>query len=394
MPVPLLDVNAQNLPLEAELKEVFSKVLSSGRFILGEEVEAFESESAVALGAKHAISVSSGTDALIVALMALGIGPGDEVLCPSFTFFATAGSISRTGATPVFCDVCPVCFGIDVDSAKSKLTPKTRAIVPVHLYGQSAAMNSVLAFAKEHDLKILEDVAQSFGATYHEKGCGTMGDIGSFSFFPSKNLGGFGDGGLVTTESDELAEKILRLRNHGMHPRYHHAVVGGNFRMDALQCALLRVKLRQIKSYEIGRARNARYYINRISQFPGVVQSSESDCCHPQEQSAELADAKLILPVACEKNGHVWNQFTMRVPGEGRRDALKDHLNGLGIGSEIYYPVPMHRQECFSELPSHSLSDCTVSDQLSGEVVSVPVYPEMTAGQLDEVIAGIASFLA
>lgn len=371
MPVPLLDVNAQNLPLEAELKEVFDKVLRSGRFILGEEVDAFERECAAELGVKHAISISSGTDALIIALMALGIGPGDEVLCPSFTFFATAGSIARTGATPVFCDVCPVCFGIDVASAKSKLTPKTKAIIPVHLYGQSADMDSIAAFAKEHGLEVIEDVAQSFGATYRGVSCGRIGQIGCFSFFPSKNLGGFGDGGLVTTNDDALAEKLLRLRNHGMHPRYFHSLVGGNFRMDALQCALLRVKLRHIKEYAAGRARNAEYYTRRISEFAGD---------------------RFILPQALEGMGHVWNQFTLRVPGEGRRDALRAYLTEKGIGCEIYYPVPMHRQECFANLPAHALSDCPVSDLLSSEVISIPVYPELKTDQLDEVIAALASF--
>jgi dTDP-4-amino-4,6-dideoxygalactose transaminase len=371
MPVPLLDVNAQNLPLEAELKDVFEKVLRSGRFILGEEVEAFERECAAELDVKHAISVSSGTDALIIALMAYGIGAGDEVICPSFTFFATAGSIARTGATPVFCDVLADGFGIDVASAKAKVTPRTKAIIPVHLYGQSADMDPVSEFAKEHGLKVIEDIAQSFGASYRGVTCGTLGEIGCFSFFPSKNLGGFGDGGLVTTNDDALAEKLLRLRNHGMHPRYYHSLVGGNFRMDALQCALLRVKLRHIKEYAAGRARNAHYYLGRISEFAGD---------------------RFVLPRALEGMGHVWNQFTVRVPGEGRRDALRAHLAEQGIGCEIYYPVPMHRQECFPNLPAHALSDCPVSDLLSAEVISIPVYPELTTAQLDEVIAALASF--
>lgn len=369
MPVPLLDVNAQNLPLEAELKQAFENVLRSGRFILGEEVDAFERECAAALGAKHAISISSGTDALIVALMALDIGPGDEVLCPSFTFFATAGSIFRTGAVPVFCDVKPDCFGIDVESAKSKLTPRTKAIIPVHLYGQACDMDAVMSFAKEHGLKVIEDVAQSFGAIYRGRGCGTIGEIGSYSFFPSKNLGGFGDGGLVTTESFELFEKMLRLRNHGMHPRYHHSMVGGNFRMDALQCALLRVKLHHIGGYAAGRARNANYYNRRLSAIAGEA---------------------LILPADRDHTGHVWNQFTLRVPG--RRDELRAFLTEKDIGCEIYYPVPMHRQECFAKLPEHSLSNCPVSDQLSQEVISIPIYPELTEAQLDEVVAALASF--
>ncbi|MCW1885194.1 DegT/DnrJ/EryC1/StrS family aminotransferase [Luteolibacter flavescens] len=371
MSVPLLDVNAQNLPLEAELKQVFENVLRSGRFILGEEVEAFEKECAAALGAKHAISISSGTDALIVALMALDIGPGDEVLCPSFTFFATAGSVFRTGATPVFCDVEPEFFGIDLASAKSKLTPKTKAIIPVHLYGQAVDMDAMTSFAKEHGLKVVEDVAQSFGATYRGRACGTIGDIGSYSFFPSKNLGGFGDGGLVTTECSELHEKMLRLRNHGMHPRYHHSMVGGNFRMDALQCALLQVKLRHIGEYSAGRTRNANYYTHRLSPIAGD---------------------SFILPAAHEHARHVWNQYTIRVPG--RRDELKTHLTAKGIGCEIYYPVPMHRQECFEKLPEHSLSNCPVSDLLAAEVISIPVYAELVDAQLDEVAAALESFLS
>ncbi|WP_035610964.1 DegT/DnrJ/EryC1/StrS family aminotransferase [Haloferula sp. BvORR071] len=371
MPVPLLDVNAQNLPLEDELKSVFEKVLRSGRFILGEEVEAFERECAAELGVKHAISISSGTDALIIALMAFGIGAGDEVLCPSFTFFATAGSISRTGATPVFCDVNPVDFGIDLAAAKAKITPRTKAIIPVHLYGQAVDLDGVQALAKEHGLKVIEDIAQSFGASYKGVTCGAIGEVGCFSFFPSKNLGGFGDGGLVTTNDDSLAETLLRLRNHGMHPRYYHSLVGGNFRMDALQCALLRVKLRHIKEYAAGRARNAEYYSRRISELTGY---------------------SFILPVAAPDRGHVWNQFTLRVPGEGRRDALRAHLMEKGVGCEIYYPVPMHRQECFANLPTASLSDCPISDELSAEVISIPVYPEMSIEQLDEVIAALASF--
>lgn len=369
MPVPLLDVNAQNLPLEAELKEVFDRVLRSGRFILGEEVEAFEAECAAELGAKHAISISSGTDALIIALMALGIGPGDEVLCPSFTFFATAGSIHRIGAIPVFCDVRADDFGLDIASATAKLTPRTRAIIPVHLFGRSAALDEITAFAAAHELKVIEDTAQSFGATWQGRACGTLGDIGCYSFFPSKNLGGFGDGGLVTTESDELAETLLRLRNHGMHPRYHHSLVGGNFRMDALQCALLRIKLRHIRAYAAGRARNAAYYADRLSPL--------------------TATTGLILPVPAD--GHVWNQYTLRLPD--RRDALKDGLNARGIGCEIYYPIPLHRQECFAALPQHALADCPVSDLLSREVASIPIYPELSESQLAEVTSSIASIL-
>jgi dTDP-4-amino-4,6-dideoxygalactose transaminase len=366
MPVPLLDVNAQNRPLAGELKEVFARVLDSGRFILGEEVEAFERECAAAIGAKHALSISSGTDALLVALMALGIGRGDEVLCPAFTFFATAGCISRTGATPVFCDVREDDFTIDLESAAARVTSRTRAIMPVHLFGQCCDMDAVMAFARQHGLAVIEDAAQSIGATFNGMPCGNFGQFGCFSFFPSKNLGGFGDGGLVTTNDDALAETVAKLRNHGMHPRYCHQMVGGNFRMDALQCALLRVKLRQLEAYAAGRARNAGWYAANL-ELP--------------------VDCK--LPEAMPGRGHVWNQFTLRLGGGGRRDAMKQHLTDRGIGCEIYYPIPLHRQECFAALPA---TLCPVADALSREVLSLPIYPELAANQLEEVATAMASF--
>ncbi|MFD0892811.1 DegT/DnrJ/EryC1/StrS family aminotransferase [Luteolibacter ambystomatis] len=366
MSVPLLDVNAQNRPLEAELKDVFAKVLATGRFILGEEVEAFERECAQYIGAKHAISISSGTDAILVALMALEIGAGDEVLCPSFTFFATAGCISRSGAVPVFCDVREDDFTIDLAAAAKLITPKTKAIMPVHLFGQCCDMDAIRAFADEHKLIVIEDAAQSIGATFKGVQCGNFGEVACFSFFPSKNLGGFGDGGLVTTNNDALAEKILKLRNHGMHPRYYHQMVGGNFRMDALQCALLRVKLRHLDSYAEGRARNAAWYAANLPLPEGCK-----------------------APAALENRGHVWNQFTLRIAGEGRRDAFKQHLAERGIGCEIYYPVPLHQQECFADLPA---SDCPVSEALSREVLSIPVYPELVQAQLDEVALAVAAF--
>jgi dTDP-4-amino-4,6-dideoxygalactose transaminase len=364
--VPLLDVNAQNLPLADELKDVFARVLGTGRFILGEEVEAFERECAEFIGAKHAISISSGTDALLVALMALGIGHGDEVLCPAFTFFATAGCIARTGATPVFCDVREDDFTIDLASAAARVTSRTKAILPVHLFGQCCDMDAVREFAARFGLKVIEDSAQSIGATFKGVQCGNFGEFGCFSFFPSKNLGGFGDGGLVTTNDDALAETVVKLRNHGMHPRYYHQMVGGNFRMDALQCALLRVKLRQLASYAEGRARNAAWYAANLPLPDG---------CR--------------LPAALPDRGHVWNQFTLRISGEGRRDALKAHLSAAGIGCEIYYPVPLHRQECFADLP---VAPCPVSDALAEEVLSIPIYPELVTAQLEEVAAAFASF--
>jgi dTDP-4-amino-4,6-dideoxygalactose transaminase len=377
MPVPLLDVNAQNLPLEQELTAVFSRVLRSGRFILGEEVDAFEAECAAFIGAAHAVSMSSGTDALLAALLALGIGPGDEVLCPAFTFFATAGSIARTGAVPVFCDVRPDTFNLDLADAAARVTPRTKAIMPVHLFGQVVEMNELLAFAAKHQLQVIEDAAQAIGATYHGRGGGTLGAMACFSFFPSKNLGGFGDGGLVTTEDGEQAEQLRRIRNHGMHPRYYHATVGANFRMDAIQCALLRVKLRHLGAYAAGRAANAEYYIKEIAKLPGVNEAA----------------ARLILPTVLPGHGHVWNQFTLRVPGAGNRDALKNHLTSRGIGCEIYYPVALHQQECFSQLPAHAIRACPVAERLTGEVLSIPVYPEMSAAQRAEVVGAIGDWL-
>ncbi len=373
MPVPLLDVNAQNHPLEADLTQAFTRVLRSGRFILGEEVESFEAECAALIGANHAVSMSSGTDALLAAFMAIGLGPGDEVLCPAFTFFATAGCISRTGAIPVFCDVDPVGFNIDPVSAAERITPRTKAIVPVHLFGQAADMNEILAFAKANNLAVVEDAAQALGATTFGRGCGTLGDFGCYSFFPSKNLGGFGDGGLVVTQDAERAETLRRIRNHGMHPRYYHAFVGANFRLDALQCAMLRVKLRGYADYTAGRRRNAAFYHNALS----------------------LVDReRLVLPSSAPHNGHIWNQYTLQLPGEGDRDALRSHLTGLGIGCEIYYPLSLHHQECFRSLPAHAIRPCPVSERLSRQVLSIPVYPELTADQLDEVASGITSFFA
>jgi len=384
MPVPLLDVNAQNHPLERELTAAFTRVLRAGRFILGEEVEAFEAECAAFIGAGHGVSMSSGTDALLAAFMAVGIGPGDEVLCPAFTFFATAGCIARTGATPVFCDVCPVTFNIDPMSAASRLTSRTKAIVPVHLFGQAAEMDAIRTFAADNNLRVIEDVAQAIGATYHGHGCGTLGDMGCFSFFPSKNLGGFGDGGLVTTNDPELAEQLRRIRNHGMHPRYYHESVGANFRMDALQCALLRVKLGHLGEYSAGRFANATYYLNRMSKLPGVVVAGAED---------DHGSARILLPLACPDRGHVWNQFTLRVVGAGRRDALKSHLTARGIGCEIYYPVALHQQACFKHLPAHAVQACPVSEALTREVLSIPVYAELSAAQCDEVVAAIGGFL-
>lgn len=372
--VPLLDLGAQNHPLTAELRAAFDRVLDHGRFILGDEVTAFEDATAEALGAKHAIGVSSGTDALLLALMTLDIGPGDEVICPSFSFFATAGVISRLGATPVFADICPDTFNLDPESTANLITTKTKAIIPVHLFGQSADMDALMTIAHDHKLHIVEDAAQAFGAAYRDKALGTIGDFGCFSFFPSKNLGGFGDGGLVTTNDDALADKARILRVHGSKPKYYHAMIGGNFRLDALQAALIAVKLPHHAQYSHARASNAAYY---------------------REALAPLANENpLVLPYTLEQNTHIWNQFTLRLPvPEGAealpRDALKNHLNERNVGAEIYYPVPFHRQECFAHLPK---ATCPESDKAASEVISIPVYPELTEEQREAVVDAVRSF--
>lgn len=394
--VPLLDVNAQNHPLEAEFNEAFSRVFKSGQFIMGEEVTRLESELSALTESRHCIGVSSGTDAILLALMALDIGPGDEVLVPTFTFFATAGCVSRVGATPVFVDSCPVCFNIDLADAKAKITLKTKAIIPVHLFGQSADMDGVTALAQEHDLRIIEDAAQAIGARYRDKSCGTIGEFGTYSFFPSKNLGGFGDSGALVTQDDALAEKARILRNHGMQPKYYHHSIGGNFRIDALQSAMLRVKIPHYSEYTIGRQRNAARYLEQLSQLPGVAQANPAHChcAASQEIWAVENGVQIILPTAYAHNEHIWNQFTLRVLGEGRRDALKQHLIDLKIGCEIYYPLTLDQQQCFQHLPDSSRLGCGTAHRLAQEVLSIPIYAELTDAQLEEVIAGITGFVA
>jgi dTDP-4-amino-4,6-dideoxygalactose transaminase len=391
MTVNLLDLKAQNGALEPELQEAFLRVLRSGHFILGPEVEKFERALAGFTGAKHALGVSSGTDAILLALMALGIGPGDEVLCPSFTFFATAGCVARVGAKPVFVDVCPVCFNLDVRDAVKKITPRTKAILPVHLFGQSADMDGILNLAREHKLHVIEDVAQAMGATYRGNQAGTMGDFGTISFFPTKNLGALGDAGALVTNNPELFEKAKILRLHGMEPKYFHPMIGGNFRLDALQAALLSVKLPHFNGYTEARRRNAARYTQRLIHLPGVVEAGPEDCgCARAATSA--ATTRILLPVAYPHNGHIWNQYTLRVIGAGKRDALRAHLTARGIGSEIYYPLPLHEQECFAYL-GYQPGDFPVAHRLAGEVISLPIYPEIPAEQIEQVCAAIADFL-
>ena len=369
--VPLLDLNQQNQPLAAELKDTFARVLDSSQFILGPEVTEFERQVAAGVGATHAIGVSSGTDALLLSLMALDIGPGDEVLCPSFTFFATAGSVSRTGATPVFVDSLDDDLNLDLEDAARRVTDKTKAIIPVHLFGQAADMDAVQRLASAHDLMVLEDAAQSMGTQFGEKKAGTMGDLCAFSFFPSKNLGGFGDGGMITTNNDALAERVRILRVHGGAPKYYHKAIGGNFRLDPLQAALLRAKLGHLPVYIAKRRANAATYLERLAE------------------SAPVREGRLLLPSEMPGRTHTWNQFTLRVTN-GKRDALMEHLAANQIGSAIYYPVPLHRQECFSNLAGVE-ARLPICEKMADEVLSIPIYPELSTEQIDHVINTIAN---
>jgi dTDP-4-amino-4,6-dideoxygalactose transaminase len=385
--VPLLDLKPQNARLAPQLEEAFRRVLHSGQFILGREVEELERTLAALLNVRHAIGVSSGTDAILLALMALGVGPGDEVLCPSFTFFATAGCVFRLGATPVFVDSCPVCFNMNVEDAARRITPRAKAIIPVHLFGQAAEMDAVMELAGKYHLRVIEDAAQALGATYHGRRAGSIGHFGAFSFFPSKNLGGFGDGGLLVTNEDELASRARVMRTHGANPKYFHSMVGGNFRLDPLLAALLSVKAPHLEEYSRGRAANASYYTAKLSQLPGVELSARAG-----------SGARILLPSAWPHNGHIWNQYTLRVASStdekqsaDPREALRKFLAQREIGSEIYYPLPLHLQKCFSA--GGSPPRLPVSEQLAAECLSIPIYPELERAQQDAVIAAIGDFL-
>ena len=367
MPVPLLDLSRQHAPLQDAFKEAFNRVLESNGFVLGPDVKALEEEVAAYCDCSHAVGLSSGTDALLVALMAMGIGPGDEVLCPSFTFFGTAGSVARLGATPVWVDVLPDTYNIDLADALDKVSDRTKAIIPVHLFGQAAEMECIGAFAKKFGLRVLEDVAQAIGATYNGRKVGSFGDFGALSFYPTKNLGGFGDGGMLVTNDAELAEKAVWLRNHGMNPKYYHKYVGGNFRLDSIQAALLRVKFPHLDSYHAARNTHASYYIENLKGHSGIV-------------------CPRIIPQAKS----VWNQFTLRVL-DGKRDAFREHLMGKGIGADIYYPLGLHEQECFQEIGKGGES-LTVTPMLAKEVISIPCFPEMTEDEREEVLKAVWEF--
>lgn len=368
MEVPLLDLKRQNCSLENEFKTVFENVFKSGQYILGPAVESFEKDCAHYLDVKNVIGVSSGTDALLLALMALGIGPGDEVICPTFTFFATAGVIWRVGAKPVFVDMDPQTFNCDTVDIKNKITSKTKAIIPVHLFGQCADMDTIMKIAHSKGIWVIEDAAQAFGARYQGKCAGTLGTIGCFSFFPSKNLGGFGDAGCVVTNDNALAEKMKVLRVHGSKPKYYHAMVGGNFRIDTIQAALLQIKLKYLDSYALKRQDNAKQY----NQF--------------FDQNTSLPIEKPFVT----REGHIYNQYVIRVKN-GLRHNLQSYLKEKGIGTEVYYPVPMHLLECFKGL-GYKRGALPVSELACDEVLAIPIFPELTQEEIAHVCKSIQEF--
>lgn len=369
MNVPLLDLQLQYASIREEVLAAVSRVCDSQRFIMGPEVEQLERELAAALGVADTIAVSSGTDALLAALMAFRIGPGDEVIVPTFSFFATAGCVVRVGATPVFVDVDADTLMIDPERVRAAVTPRTRAIIPVHLFGACADMDALAPIAGDR-IHLIEDAAQAIGATYGNRPAGGLGSLGCFSFFPSKNLGAFGDAGLVTTGDAGLAARIRLLRNHGAEPatKYYHEEVGGNFRMDALQAAVLRVKLPHLPTWTAGRQRNAAIYRELVAR-------------------AGLGD-RVRLPVTPAHGTHIYHQFVIRAE---RRDALRAHLTARAIGTEVYYPVPFHRQACFAGLVPNP-GAFPNADAAAAEVVALPIFPELTRHQLEHVVSSIAEF--
>jgi len=352
----------------AAIDDAVARVLSGGRYVLGPETEAFEREFAAYLGLPHAIGVANGTDALHVALRALGAGPGDEVVTVAHTAVATVSAIELAGASPVLVDIDPDTYNIDVVGAARACTTRTRALMPVHLFGQAADMSAVLALADEYGLQVIEDAAQAIGAGDHGGKVGGIGNLGCFSFFPSKNLGGFGDAGLVTTNDDALAHKVRLIRNHGMEPKYYHSVIGGNFRIDAIQAAVLRVKLPHLPAWTEGRRRNAARYRTLFAEA-GLV-------------------GTVGLPKEWPDRYHIYNQFVIRAP---KRDALKSHLDAAGIGTEIYYPVPFHQQACFASL-GYKTGDFPHAERAAAEVLALPIYPELTVEQQTRVVEQIAAF--
>ncbi len=371
MKVPLLDLKPQYEQIRAEVEPVLLEICQSQAFILGPKVQECEAAVSAYCGAAHGVGVTSGSDALIVALMAEGIGAGDEVITTPYTFFATVGAIARLGAKPVFVDIEPETFNLDVAKLEAAVTPRTKAIIPVHLYGQMLDMDALMAVAKAHRLVVVEDAAQAIGSEWQGRRAGSIGDYGCFSFFPSKNLGCFGDGGMVTTQDEARAHRLTVLRNHGSEPKYYHHFIGGNFRLDALQAAVVSIKLKSLDGWTAARQANAERY-RRLFAATGLE-----------------AEGKVVLPVA-RASRHIYNQFVIRAQ---RRDDLLQQLRAAEIGTEIYYPVPLHLQKCFADL-GHREGDFPESEKAARETLALPIYPDLTDDMAAHVVDTIAGFFS
>jgi dTDP-4-amino-4,6-dideoxygalactose transaminase len=375
-PIPLLDLKAQYAPIREEIRTAIDRVCDAQYFIGGLEVEALEKEVAQYSQAHFGIGVTSGTDALIVSLMTVDIKPGDEVITTPYSFFATAGCIDRLGAIPVFVDIDPLSYNIDPARIEAAITEKTRAIIPVHLYGQMADMDRLMDVARRHNLVVIEDAAQAIGSEYRGRRAGSIGDFGCFSFFPSKNLGGFGDGGMVVANDPALAHKAKLLRNHGAEPKYYHKLVGGNFRLDALQAAILRIKLQYLDGWTAGRQQNAARYRKLFTDANLVV-----------EGESAAGKNGIVLPAEERERRHIYNQFVIRTD---RRNAVMAKLKERKIGNEIYYPVPLHLQECFAEL-GYKPGDLPHAELAAQETIALPIYPELTEEMQAAVVAAVAA---
>ena len=370
--VPLLDVNRDNKPFRDEFVEALTAVVDSGRFLFGPDVAELENEVAGLCQVENAVGCASGSDSLLLSLMALDVKPGDEVIVPSFTFFASVSCITRLGATPVFADICPDTFNIDPECIAAAITQRTKAIIPVHLFGQCAQIDRICQIANEHDLPVVEDAAQAIGAAYHSRPAGSWGIAGCFSFYPTKNLGAMGDAGMLTSNDAAMADRLRLLAGHGMRPRYYHQVVGINSRLDSFQAAVLRVKLKHLSEIIVARSSIAGRYMTLL------------------EDARMVGPDQIVLPTEDPNAFHVWNQFGIRV-GEGRRDSLRAYLAERGIGSEIYYPVPMHRQECFEYLNVDG-SQLPETERASQEILNLPIFPSLTESEQQRVVSTIQSY--
>jgi len=368
--VPLIDMSRQYQSISGEMTAAVTRVLDSGRFVLGPDCQQLEKSIAAYCHAPHAVACASGSDAILLGLMALGIGPGDEVILPSYTFFATAAAVVRLGARPVFVDIDPATFNLNAQLVERAVTPFTKSIMPVHLFGQCADMDALGAIAARHKLTVIEDAAQAIGAEYKQRPAGSMGDVACFSFYPTKNLGCAGDGGMLTTIRQDINDKLRLLHVHGMSPRYYHQVIGINSRLDSIQAAVLNVKLPYLDRWTSLRQLHARRYQELFSQ-------------------QGLANV-LGLPQEAGEGRHVWNQYVVRVP-DGKRDALREHLAKLKIGSEIYYPVPLHEQQCFQYL-NCTLGSLPETEKAARETMALPIFPELSIVEQQFVVRSIATF--